>query len=354
MKSPKEQKPTIEELNALAHFTIAIDELRRSPFFIEEHRSLTLSWADGAKKENFGGNFPDETIVKAALVPFRRVWAQGEPCQYIKVANIVKRYNRNTLIEKPAHVENQNAIKILKANDDPDITVREIIDAWLNTNYMHVGGKPSKGKRSSMTREEFDQLSAKFGKSRFEYFFLDSVWRMGIHLFNIESLCVAPFLEDCEQRGLIPSVRLAIIGEENVTRHTPGFSQLPADVQTQRVWRLRRRALYATFSDLLEMAGLKDEQIASPLNSQSTFDNFAMTVGLNLQFVESLEFKHGKIVQYKGCIDEISMASRNGVSRRGFVALNKDGSFSWTEDYLPIVRDQYLEFRKAYLALEFI
>ena len=90
MKKEEQHYPSQFEIDAIAHFVEAVRELRKSPFFIEEHRSLSIS--NWGSKEGPRGQFPDPQIIRAALVPFRRVWNQNEFCYYIKVANILRRY----------------------------------------------------------------------------------------------------------------------------------------------------------------------------------------------------------------------------------------------------------------------
>jgi len=84
--------PSQPEIDAVAYFVEAVRELRSSPFFVEEYRSLSITMTAGEPKENIQGVFPDRNIVRSTLVPFRRVWQQSEPCYHVKVSNILKRY----------------------------------------------------------------------------------------------------------------------------------------------------------------------------------------------------------------------------------------------------------------------
>ena len=72
------------------------------------------------------------------------------------------------------------------------------------------------------------------------------------------------------------------------------------------------------------------------------------------QYVSDLKsLNNNVIVLFDSCLDNEQMSTKNQKMRRGFIEKLQDGSFVWTEDYVPILRDQYLEFREAMMSKHF-
>ena len=134
-------KPTQPEVDAVAHFVEAARELQQSPFFMEEYRSLNISMCEGDPKEKIQGEFPDPSILRAVLVPFRRVWHKSEPCHYAKVTRILKRHipEFRWFLDSVAFDGARPAIRHFPWFKDCPLSATEIIDLWLNTRYHHVG-----------------------------------------------------------------------------------------------------------------------------------------------------------------------------------------------------------------------
>jgi hypothetical protein len=53
--------------------------MKRSPFFIEEYASLSISMKEGATRDEVTAQFPDLSVMRGILVPFRRVWQKNKP-----------------------------------------------------------------------------------------------------------------------------------------------------------------------------------------------------------------------------------------------------------------------------------
>ncbi len=62
---------------------------------------------------------------------------------------------------------------------------------------------------------------------------------------------------------------------------------------------------------------------------------------------------NNEIILFDSCLDHEKMASKNHKMRRGFIAQLQNGSFVWREDYVPILQDQYVEFREAMMVEHF-
>lgn len=347
-----EAAPSQDEIDAVAHFVEAVRELKSSAFCVEEFQSLSISVREGAPKEEARGNFPDPHVVRAALVPFRRIWNQNEPCNYIKVGNIVKRYIPVfRALLGPLEFSNESSlVGGMGWFRNKGVTPTEVIDIWLNTRVHHVG---KSGRQGRFTREDFDRLNEEIGPVQFEYYFLSAVREVCVACFNLLQ-CAEGFLNACASNGQHPSFQIVPHrGEDRVQRSTPGYTP-EENTPRQRVWRLRRRRRYDGLNYFLEVSGLSDEQIAALISECDSFDEFVQRNNFAFERTEDfIGMDTSDFTHMGGCIDNEKTAWRNRRCRRGFVAKRTDGRFVYGEDYMPVLNDQYAEFRDAFLANPF-
>jgi hypothetical protein len=347
------EHPTQEEIDAVAYFVEAVRELRSSPFFIEEYTNLAHSISTDDPKGH--GQFQDTNIVKAVIVPFRRVWQQNEPCQYRKIMNILKKHvpKFQGFLDFILPDDNGSIGSIIKAMpcfQNIDLSLTDVINIWLNTRYLHIGKSVRKGK---FTRKDFERFNSQIGPVLFEFYFLTSIHEMGICFLNILQ-CAESFLHGLAQQGLVPSFPFqANTVAGNVERRTPGFTPEP-DSPEQRVWRLRRRNHYSGISKFLNLVGCSDQLVATLIRECSSFDDFVLRLNVHLEHASDLTaLSHEDIIHREGCGDNYRTVIKNGKSRRGFVITRRNGTLVWGGDYIPILRDQYVEFREAMMAEHF-
>ena len=345
--------PSQQELDAVAHFVEGTHELSKSPFFIEEYRSLSISMRKGEPDEKIKVSLPDSNIVAAMLVPFRRLWQQSQPCNYRKVANILKKYvpDFRWFIDSVLLNEDHAVVKDLPWFKNINLSFANVIDVWLNTRYMHVGKSSHHGQ---FTRQDFNKFSQEIGPALFEYYFLSAVYEAGICLFNL-CQCSESFLRGFKKQGLVPSFEIrAQSQQDNIERHTPGFTP-DGDSPEQRVWKLRRRKHYDGLNRFLNLISCSDQKIADVITRCNSFEAFADSLAVHFEHTDDIaglntdEFTH-----FDGCCDNYSTVVRNRRSRRGFVGKKRDGSFVCAEEYIPVLRDQYLEFRTAFVKEIFV
>lgn len=342
------EKPTQTEIDAVAHFIEAVRELQLSPFFIEEYRSLGISMREGDPKENIKGKFPDPDIFRGVLVPFRRLWNQNEPCHYVKVTNILKRHvaDFRCFLDAVAFNEDRSNVRHFPWLKDIPLSVSDVIDLWLNTRYHHVGKSTRRGR---FTREDFDRFNSAIGPVLFEFYFLSAVQEFGIYFFNI-SKCAESFLKCYAAQGITQSFASdAVEFESNVQRQTPGYTP-EQNAPMQRAWRLRRRHHYDGLNYFFSLFECTDQRVAILVLECESFDRFADRLGALLTHTDDpsrtcLE----DCTHFSGCIDNYVTAFRNRKCRRGSVAKRRDGTLIWSGDFVPILRDQYVEFRAAFL-----
>ena len=100
-----------------------------------------------------------------------------------------------------------------------DLPLKDVIDIWLNTRYMHVGEQAGVGRFS---RQDFERLRKEVGAVLFEFYFLSATHEVGLCFFNIQQ-CAETFLRNSARRGLASSFPVkADSGDMQVRRETPG------------------------------------------------------------------------------------------------------------------------------------
>jgi hypothetical protein len=336
--------PSTDELDAVALYIITARELRDCRFFIEEHHQLSISYRQGDPPEAVRGHFPDPDTVSAALLPFRKLWMKDELCFYRRVANIIKRYcaDLRWLVDLSFSL-NTNATRFIPFLRDVELSTEDVIDLWLNTRYMHIGPARHKGR---FTREDFNNWETQIGATLFEYYFLSSVWQVGLLFFNILRDSEA-FLKWCELQGWKPIVEIQSEVNPHVTRSTPGFEQV-SDSKEQMAWRLRRRRKYAGFAAFLERTKLSDATIVEYVCECETFSAFCDAMGIGLEQLETLEgLNMDDIVFSSGALDEHSNVVRLGRIRKGLFFVTEGGNVKWNDDWLELVSEQYDAFREV-------
>ena len=314
---------------------------------MEEYRSLGISMREGDPKEKIHGKFPDPSILRGMLVPFRMVWHENEPCYYAKVAEIIKRYvpEFRWFLDSLAFNATRSAIGHIPFRDQP-LSVSGVINIWLNTRCHHVGKSSRSGR---FTRDDFDRINNSIDPVLFEFSFLSAIHDAVIAFFNIQQ-CAESFLRDLAKQGVTPSFNLDPgASEDNVQRVTPGYTP-EQDTPKQKVWRLRRRRHYEGFNYFLGILDCSDETVAILIQRCDSFDQFAKRHGVTLTHTDDFFAIDKKDCTHIGaCVDNDHTAVRNRRSRKGFVARRSNGTLVWGEDFVPVMRDQYVEFRAAFL-----
>ncbi len=339
--------PTQKEIDAVAHFIEAVREVKKSPFFVEEFSTLTLSMMEGDTKDQVTAHLPDPNVMKAVLVPFRRLWQQNEPCYFSRVSNILKKHIPffRVFIDPIALDKSQDAVNLFPHWKNDKLSNEDIINVWLNTRYLHVGSSKECGK---FNRSDFERLESQIGSVLFEYYFLLAVWKFGIYFQNILQFAEG-FLSDLAKIGMEPSFKIASGNSDGrIQRATPGFT--PAtETPVHRVWCLRRRKKFAAFNNFLRIAGLTDDHVAELTDHCDSFHQVVTQAGIESSHQKEFEISKGDhCTSLSSALDTHSTAVRNGTRRRGLIGKKKDGAFVFTEDALAIINEHFTDFRRAF------
>jgi len=335
------EEPTQEEVDAVAYFVEAATELSNSTFIQEEFQSLSFSPVDSNQGQD-GATFPDPDVVKSALVPFRRVWHQGEPCYFRRVANILYKHHEYTrYFLRPLAFDDDASLVNQMWLRDCELSPSDVINLWLNTRYHHVGKSKMAGK---FTREDFENYENQIGPVRFEFVFLSAVQEVTVFLQNMLK-CASQFIETVETK---PS--FGKLGEQEtgpVVRTTPGITTDLLSPE-KKIWRLRRRRNYNAIHKLLEMGSVLDVSVVSALEPDSTMEDLIERVGISLVNCDNFQkaMETGGLCKMSGSVD--TRIWRGSHFRRGFVGRHDDGRVFYGEEFLDIARDQFSGFRDSF------
>lgn len=347
------------DVDAVAHYTEAAQDLRNSPFFIEEYIQLSLTWTTGSdgKPILVKATFPDPYVRDSMLVAFRRVWLSKEPSHFYRVAKILKRYvpHRRSFVDwcvRDAKKASMGFDPMTTApGDNPHIPPRDIIDLWLNTKLMHVGGKT--GRTTRFTRADFDEAAQRIGEVRLEYLFLSAVFRLGLPFINLLQLTEVA-LKTWALDGLQPSFRLELSGSEDssgavpVSRSTPGIS-IDRDTPSARLGRLRRRRAYAGMDALFSLFRYDNEDLVYFVEHAENVDALIAAMGATMSDAASFhDFNDAD--QCVSMLDDHATVARNMKCRRGFLARFGSGRLLAREDVRPILNDQLAKMRELLFA----
>lgn len=336
------------DCDALALFIEAVEELRSSPYFQEEYRSLSLSVGQDEPLKSATAKLPDENIVRSTLIPFRRVWQKEEPSNYHRVANIIKKLVPDECDYVDDFMFKGHDARAARLMEIPESTLSpaDTIDIWLNNVYFHGGKKARAGK---FTRTDFEREEAAIGPARFKFHFFMTISAASISFANLLPIA-RHALRLLAQRGVNPSFvpRTKTTG---VLQFTPGFTP-DQNAIAHKIWRLRRRRAYGALNQFMDYAKLKDSKVARLTRAHETFPSFVSAIGLLLRKLgnEYPDMKQYNLTGIGGFMDDHAVVYRNKACRTGWVAVAKDKTIYYGGEFEVIVAEQYSSFRVAFLA----
>ena len=298
------QTPTQADADYLAHYIQAARDMSDSPFFTEGQTSLgmTSSQRRDGSKSPIAYRVPDPRVRDSVIVPFRRMWMTGEPANFDRVGNIIKRYWPQA---RPYIDHFKGEMKKTKAEYQParftglmdgeviTISPEDVIDLWLNCRLAHVGGKPAKGR---FARADFDSYVNTFGDAKFEYMFMLALHNVGLWFINLTQFA-EQLLGQWSKTGIEPTFDFDNItaegsvnsnSQDTIERHTPGVTIDPSDVST-RLALLCRRKKYSEISKLLEIMETSKTENVDFVRDSNDVEELVAKSGLGFRSVDSFD-----------------------------------------------------------------
>lgn len=192
--------PTQRDVDSVASFIEACDELQLEPFFGKDEQLGSSRGPGKATTYKMGDRFH----FRSALISFRRIWMQKEASHWNRVVQILRRSNLPSEITAFSDHEAANIAATCSREGWPTkLNTKVVINLWLNTVFAH-GGLTGKTRRS-----DFDAAVATYGHAQFEYAFRLAVKFLGGNFLNLSRLSAQQALEHYRtSQGLIPSFKV--------------------------------------------------------------------------------------------------------------------------------------------------
>jgi hypothetical protein len=339
--------PSQDLLDAVAHFHEAAVELSSSPLFDRNADSLRISWVGDFDANKAKVTLPDELWIKASLLPFRKMWLTSDCTCH---SAIVRKIN----VCDPWYVEMLDGLKprnfegilgALGIKFDTILTPDGLVDLYLNTRYMHSGG--DKTKRYS--RNKFDEFERQFGQAVLKYAFLLTVKFYGIYFSNIDRFCCKPFLADCAEQGMQPSIRLRLPDEldPNIIQSSKGSAFYSANTQ-KALSRLLDQHQNDHLKSVFTIYEFRFSDLVDIFISQNTFDAALAELGIEARKADNLISMAGNdiLMQEFFALPYGPRSHCNGF-KEGHVVFLRGRKMLWNKEYMDIMRELYLNVRDA-------
>lgn len=182
MKYPISQK----QVNAIASFIEAAQELEIEPFFSKDDKLLV----QGVNSNKHIFTLGDRFHFRSALISFRRIWMPSESSHWKKVLTIL---GNSGLPEDLAALRDLHCIDEVLTSKAPfgiiNTPPSQIIDLWLNTVFAHDGLE------GRTKRADFEAVVTKIGHAHFEYNFRLLTKQLGQQFIQLAKMIAVPALE---------------------------------------------------------------------------------------------------------------------------------------------------------------
>ena len=205
--SSRPTKPTQSEIDSLAAFIEAAEEMQQEPFFGPDEK-LTL----GHNGKNYYCNFGDRFHFRSALVSFRRIWLNDEASNFYRILNIIDKYEHDDLkvtMWLPMIRQQHQQTEKHPVAQNSNFTSKQLVDLWLNTVFAHSNLVQKRRNPKFLDRIDFDRYAKDLDYAFFEYSFRMAVRRFGLCYRNLLKCVARPLLELWnDKHGLTPSFKI--------------------------------------------------------------------------------------------------------------------------------------------------
>jgi len=286
------------------------------------------------------------------------MWMTGEPANFDRVANIVKRhwpearpwvaYFKSESKKAKGQFPPARFMGLMGSPDFP-ISPDDVIDLWLNCRLAHVGGRPGNGRFS---RADYERELNTYGEAQFEYMFMTAVHHVGLSFISLVQL-VERLLKLCSDEGLQPSFvfdNLTLDGRrrtetgDSLERFTPGVTIDEYDLAS-RLALMRRQKPYSEISKLIDMLETSMTSCVDLIQRSSDLAAMLEQIGFKTEIVDSLDqLPHPK--RFATISDDFTDISRYPW-RKGMIALCEDTRLIMEGDAHPILSEQFTLLKTA-------
>jgi len=269
-------KITQDDVDAVASFVEATNELELEPFFGKDEQFSFSGTADGPATFYLGDRFH----FRSALISFRRIWMPSEPSHWRNVVEIMARDGMPAEVSNNASIQGQ-VIETLVSREAgflKEVSGTKVIELWLNTVFAH-GGIAGRNRR-----RDFESAVEKHGQGRFEYSFRSLVKWTGEAFRFLSTNSAKPalaFFDD--QLSLRPSFRIdAAFGtkRKEVTKtgdtiiRQASSEHFTEETFEQRFQRILKRRNFDTLNNIVKAFDRTTVELVRALFASTSFGQF--------------------------------------------------------------------------------
>ena len=339
MKQPP-ANPTQTEVDLLAVFIETAEELRREPFFDLHELSSVTSRGDKLVEVEMGDRFH----FRSALIPFRRLWREGEDTHYNTILSLIERHDRSSSCTvaslRDAHRKLEASSRNWPAH--VNIATKELVDGWLYSVFIHTNvGKRRRNNASSFDRLTFAEWVKNFGHASLEYAFREAVRSAGFIYFQILDCLAKPLSHKWAHSGHTPQfTSTPAFGSAKRERMQDGTvvirksSSLYGVDETllQRFDRLLRR--FSALRGLLSDLRMKEEELLKATVTSRTIREIIAEAGMELHVSEYYQPSPAQREATRQFIDEKTLKMCNVILRgEGLIIADRNAIRVWSRDY---------------------
>jgi hypothetical protein len=280
-------QPSQHDVNCLAAFIEAAEELEHEPFFGPDNQGSLIS-QNGQLVANFGDRFH----FRSALITFRRIWMNDEASNFGSICNLIQRYERNALMVEIARDQFKMHTS-MKWGGLP-INAGAVVDLWLNGVFAHVSLKSKQWRN----RIDFEKLLKSYGHVSLEFICRNTVSAVGVAFLNL--LKAARFtLKRWEQDyGLKPEFEIGapfgraqveVSADGHLMIRQPSTEHFPNETPDQRFNRILSRSQFEKLNSILRNASDEGAPVREIVMSSDSYEDLLAKLGNAIVVEESVE-----------------------------------------------------------------
>jgi hypothetical protein len=309
---------TSDDFDRLTLFVAIYEEMKHEPYFSPDvHEFLEGHGPDGSLVSK--GNFVHPVFLKSAVLPFRKLWLGGDESSFLDIKGASNGI-RDIVFEWIDHIgfaalgmsaieysgakslftryfdfqleQNVRSEALPVSHSVSEVTVREILDIWINAEVVHVSKKiDQKKKPGQKDRIRFETLEREMGKVEFEYLFRYGLRSVGLQFQEFGRKLAIPLWDYINQKGdFKPSfhAQFALTHNPSVPsnssiQYSDYFWHLNKESPGDTLSRLIRRDRLSSLHLLLQKVFVRKTAAAEALLIHEIFDQF---IGHNSATIE--------------------------------------------------------------------
>jgi hypothetical protein len=336
---------TQEQFDHLAIFVAVANELEQEPFFSEDIHEVLRENGDGT----FSAVFAHPAFLKSAILPFRRLFLNSEPCAFEGIRDFVFKMHPDQAKLKSVRYwfcDSYDRSLDEVVDGAPGLTIRDVLEIWIYTHAVHAGPKKLANTKHR-TLQEFDGWNRKLTREKFEFLFRTHLCVVGSLMVSFHSELARPLMEMyVRENGMKPGFDAQAAITYNPYPSTDmnivtddAFWHLNKETAEETLTRLLARQRFASLRNLLVAFFRERNRAYAVVLKSSSFEELLANAGGRRLAPEEIT-DDGKLMYFgPGC-----GMGRNSI---GFSAYEGGLLKADAENYQRFV-DAYLSFLSTY------